>query len=171
MASASGGATGGAIDDTTDSAASEAPNLLQNSSFNNEDVWGAYFLGSAEGESSFSYGELCLDITSAGDAVWNSQVVQGGLSLTPGESYTLSFNAYTNKPVQMRAAMEENGDDYTTLGDRTFALTGSRTDYTFSAEITENVDEGRVSLSTGGELVSDTPVTICLDDVELRASN
>ncbi len=170
-----GGTTGGAADDMANSAASseaaEGPNLLQNSSFNREDGWGAYFLEAAQGESSFSYGELCLDIESAGDAVWNSQVVQGGLSLRSGERYTLSFNAYANKPVQIRAALEEDGNDYTSLSEQMFALTNNRTDYTLAAEVTESANEGRVSLSTGGEFASAAPVTICLDDVELRASN
>ena len=165
--SATGEMTGG----MTGGATSENPNLLRNSSFNGDDAWEAYFLEAAAGESRFAYGELCLDIESPGNDVWNTQALQGGLSLEPGESYTLSFNAYANKPVEVRAAMEENGNDYTLLGGQMFALTEERTDYSFSAEIPEEVDEGRISVSTGGEFVSATPVRICLDDVELRVSN
>ena len=149
----------------------ESPNLIQNSAFGSAEGWNHFFLESAEGEGGVSYGEYCLDIGSPGDAAWQIQLIQGGLTLEQGESYTASFEAYANKPLQVRLGLEEDGDDYSSLAEQTFALSNTRTTYELTADISEEAGQSRLNMSTGGELVGTTPVTVCFDDVELRASN
>ena len=147
----------------------ESPNLVQNGEFDTLEGWASYFLETAQGEAELREGELCLDITDGGSDVWQIQVVQSELGLEVGTTYTTRFDAKADQSLQMRVLLEEEGDDYTALAGETFELTDALTSYEFTGTVEEAADSNRIILSTGGDLVSTTPVTLCLDNIEVRA--
>ncbi len=149
----------------------ESPNLVQNGEFDTLEGWASYFLETAQGEAELREGELCLDITDGGSDVWQIQVVQSELGLEVGTTYTTRFDAKADQSLQMRVLLEEEGDDYTALAGETFELTDALTSYEFTGTVEEAADNNRIILSTGGDLVSTTPVTLCLDNIEVRVQD
>lgn len=146
----------------------ENPNLVENGAFEGEDAWAFFFYETAEGNAAVREGELCFDISNGGGALWNVQVVQSELGLQMGKTYTTRFDAYASEPLQVRAALEEDGDDYTFLAGEVFDLTDAKASYEFTAPIEEDIQPNRINLSTGGALVGTVPVTMCLDNIEVR---
>ena len=147
----------------------ENPNLVQNGSFDDSDgeVWSAFFNQTAEGVAGVREGEFCFDITNAGEALWNVQLVQGNLDFEANRAYAFSFEAYADVPAQVYAAIEEDGDDFSSLAAQTFEISDTKTSYEFIATLSETAPVTRIQLGMGGELLSSTPATICFDNVEV----
>ena len=147
----------------------ESPNLVQNGEFDGLEGWAYFFHETAEGEAEFREGALCLDITNAGSDAWNVQVVQGDLGLEVGTTYTTRFDAKADQSLQVRALLEEDGEDYTALAGESFEIIETTASYEFTATVEEDAAKNRISLNMGGDLIGATPVTLCLDNVEVRA--
>jgi endo-1,4-beta-D-glucanase Y len=145
------------------------PTLLKNGGFDDStNNWNTFFLGGAAGSGSASTKQYCLNITNKGTASWNIQVTQAA-SVVQGKTYRLSFTAYANQTVKLRASVEKNHDDFGPLGSPAvdFALTGTATRYRTEVVINQGDTNARVNLSTGGSYIGATPATVCLDNVYL----
>jgi hypothetical protein len=88
-----------------------------------------------------------------GTADWNLQVVQGGIAITPGESYELSFWARSEAPVELDVSLFLDGTPWTGLGLSTKAKLGGewkRYSWVF-AGVDSGGPKGRVNISTGNK--------------------
>ncbi len=146
------------------------PSLLKNGGFDNNTTtdWNTFFLGGAAGSGTASNKQYCLNITNKGTASWNIQITQS-VAVVQGKTYRLVLDAYANKAVKLRAAVEKNYGNYGALGSAAvdFTLTGTKTKYRTNVVINQSDTNARVNLSTGGSYIGETPVTVCIDTVYL----
>jgi hypothetical protein len=133
------------------------PQLLTNANFsagttgwNLEQHDTAQVTGAATTEFTAGGPALLLDITNAGSAGWHVQLNQSGLSLTAGQTYTVSFWAKADTDFPLNANLTRTGpSDYSsvvTLANTTLDSTWRE----FSSTFVATADEPSVRLNFGG---------------------
>lgn len=146
-----------------------AGELLTNGTFDNGTAGWSLGQGPGYGNSaataSVSGGAYQVAITNAGSDVWHVQVVQGGLALEAGRTYTLSFDISAAAERTIFVAVGEAEGEYRKFAQETITIGPSIQTHsmTFTPDVT--VTNARVELNLG---LSAEDIT--LDNVSLMAT-
>lgn len=86
-----------------------------------------------------SSGALVVTVPGSAANPWDAIVGQGGVSITSGSLYTVTFTASSSTPVNIKAILQLDSSPYTAYFNQTIALTSTPTlySYTFSASATD----------------------------------
>lgn len=141
--------------------------LIENGDFSNgTQFWN---LGAWEGAAAtFSVvdGELAVNTTNGGTANWHVQVLQPGISLQAGVTYTLTFDMYASSPQNnIYVGVGQNHGEYLKFLEMSIASIGTtRTTFTQTFTMEANETNARVELCIGG-----ATGTVFIDNVFLVA--
>ena len=117
--------------------------------------------------------EVCVTVEDGGEDVAAVIVGQNNLPLEPG-SYTLSFDAYSDKDVGMVTLLESQDDPSTDYHHKYETLTPSKRSYTQSFKVPADVPADanvRVAFLIGGkDNTRFKPYKICLDNLEVAGA-
>ena len=143
-------------------------NLLQNPGFGEGDAgWSLGADAPAEASGDVSDGAYCAAVNASGENPWNVALRQAELNVESGKTYTLSFDAYADKPAQVGAKIGQTREPYTEYFYQAQAIGTEPQTYTLDAEMTASDPAAQLELFLGGPLNPDTPVTICFDNLTL----
>ena len=105
-----------------------------------------------------------IRIDKADNTEWHLQLTQGGLALTQGRYYTISFDASSSRPRTVSCSVGQAHSPWGNLGlSRRVELTDRWTHFTLGFVAKADEDNARISFVLGGD---DAPVN--LGHVELR---
>jgi endoglucanase len=163
-------AAGGA--DPIMSSAPSAPggvNLLMNAGFDAEALrpWSVNFGAPRGGRSAVEGGELCLRVEAPAPRRTDVVLRQGPLAIAAGHHYQLRFRAHASVPTRLRARISKVGAPATEIWAATASLGSSAATLAAAFDGAADEDNAELVFELGGELLAATPVTVCLDDVEL----
>ena len=147
--------------------------LITNGDFKNgSEGWGyegSWIFSPAQGSVNFSSGKAVFDITNPGEADWNVQLKQSGLTLEKGASYKVSFDVKSSQARTVKLALMTAGT-YDWYDGADIALNADEK-FTFEKEFTvtkETSDIIDFQISMGLIAGVDTPSsTIEIDNVSL----
>ncbi|HEY6477250.1 MAG TPA: carbohydrate binding domain-containing protein, partial [Polyangia bacterium] len=159
--------------DTAMTAGPSAPagrNVLWNGTFDGASArpWSVGFDSPGIGRFAIPNRELCLQIAEPGPERGSVVVRQRPLMLARGHHYQLRLRVHATAATHLRARLSKIGAPYTELWAAT-AEVGTDT-RAFAAAFAAAADDDNVELAIelGGPLAGPTPLTVCLDDVELN---
>lgn len=147
--------------------------LVTNGDFKNgSESWGwdgSWILVPAQGSVDFSNEKAVFDITNPGEADWNVQLKQSGLTLEKGATYKVSFDVKSTKARTIKLALMTAGT-YDWYDGADIALNADE-DFTFEKEFTvtkETSDIIDLQISMGLIAGVDTPASVIeLDNISL----
>src|SRR5690606_12161460 len=142
-------------------ASGDTDELLHNGSFD-EGVspWWSYGTDSLGVVS----GALCADMPGGTENPWDAGIGQNGVPFFAGAAYTLTFTAWSDVPVTIRAAVQLNEEPFTAVAVQDVDLTAEPQTFTVLGTSPVESTNGQVAFQTGGN-AADAP--ICLSDVSL----
>jgi len=109
-------------------------------------------------------GAVQVDVSKADATQWHLQLTQGGLKVTEGRYYTLSFEATGAAARQIGCVVSQAHEPWNNLGlSRSVDMDTQRREFTFGFVATADDDNARVSFAFSGD---STPFTLAR--VELR---
>ncbi|MDR9827165.1 glycoside hydrolase family 9 protein [Vibrio sp. FNV 38] len=85
-----------------------ADEMIRNGKFDSIDGW-----WTAGGKITTENSQACMEITNPGNDPWSVILGHGGVGLTQGESYTISFNAYADVDTEVKTLIQHEGPPYT----------------------------------------------------------
>ncbi len=109
-------------------------------------------------------GQLCADIPAGTVNPWQSMIGQDDVPLESGQPYTLTFTASATKNVTIRAVVQLGATPFTTVMNKSAAVTSTPKTFTFTANSSVTNSRGQASFQMGG---ATEPYTLCLDDISL----
>jgi Carbohydrate binding domain len=105
-----------------------------------------------------------IQIEKADETEWHLQLTQGGLALTQGRYYTISFDASSSRPRTVSCSVGQAHSPWGNLGlSRRLELTDQLTHYTVGFVATASDSNARISFVLGGD---DAPINLA--QVKLR---
>ncbi len=142
-------------------ASGDTDELLHNGSFD-EGVspWWSYGTDSLGVVS----GALCADMPGGTENPWDAGIGQNGVPFFAGAAYTLTFTAWSDVPVTIRAAVQLNEEPFTAVAVQDVDLTAEPQTFTVLGTSPVESTNGQVAFQIGGNA---DDATICLDDVSL----
>lgn len=152
-------------------------NLLQNADFSKGiDGWSAYVHedSGANATNTVSGNAITFDIKNVGEADWNVQLKQEGLSLQAGHTYHVSFKAKSTAARTIKGCvMHDDADKKTNWdGGSDAALeAGVEKNVEFDVNVSQNVDNAYLQVSMGKIANADTPSVITLSDFSMIDKN
>ena len=152
--------------DTFDMTVADDQNIMENSTFENDDVWDYDF---AEGEGTM-YTEdntLIAELSDIGDAWWHVQLAQLDRSIEAGETYLITFRASSTEERRIGLALEDAADGFRDLkGDEPveWDLDEEMRTYTFLFESEDTIDTAKIGLFFGWHVEGDVESTIEVKD-------
>ncbi|MBR4758822.1 MAG: family 16 glycosylhydrolase [Lachnospiraceae bacterium] len=137
--------------------ADETGNFVTNSDFaSDEDLtddvdWKFLLFNGGEGEAKIQDGEITITSSNEGTEEYSVQLVQPGMPMIKGKTYTFSFEAYADEERQMKPAITAPEVDWIRyFPDTPVDLTTDWQTYSFTFEMTEEDDDkGRVEFNMG----------------------
>ena len=112
---------------------------------------------------------FCVTVSELGTANWGAQLRQNGLTYVSGETYDVSFTAWSSTPMEINLSASDESGDYVWIFGTAFeidsSIAGTGQDFSFSfIAAADSEDNGKFSFLLGG---GDVPVneTICLDNI------
>ena len=158
--------------DATMSSAPSVPggvNLLVNAGFDGEALrpWSVNFSAPRGGRSVLEGGELCLRVDAPAPRRTDVVLRQGPLAIVAGHHYQLRFRAHASAPTRLRARISKVGAPYTEIWAATATLGASAATLAAAFDGAADEDNAELVFELGGDLLAATPMTVCLDDVEL----
>lgn len=154
------------------SSASTGANLLRNPSFSDAQTlpWARLFLEPARGDFAVIDGAGCVRIDHGGKNNWDVQLRQREMVIRKGHSYSVRFKVWSDKPTQIRAKIGMAGPPYAEYYFH-HAQIGPAPQVLSGQFVMQGSDDPTAELAfhLGGNLVAagTTPVTVCVDDLEL----
>jgi endoglucanase len=144
-------------------------NLLVNAGFDGEALrpWSVNFALPRGGRSAIERGELCLRVDAPAPRRIDVVLRQGPLAIVAGHHYQLRFRVHASSPTRLRARLSMVAAPYTELWAALASAGASAATLAASFDATLDEDNAELVLELGGDLLAPTPVTVCLDDVEL----
>lgn len=156
-------------------------NLIRNGSFDADvSSWNTY--QSDKLAISMENGAMKVELPSLTPEPWNQQVYQDGIPLAQGNTYTVTFSAYStvDRPIEMGIGVIDpnKGYQYTDFlnGSKPiFWLTGEKQQYQFSFQMNHpNETNSKLEFDLGqltvGNAVYGTPGNLYLDNIQLHSS-
>lgn len=152
-------------------------NLLQNADFSKGiDGWSAYVHedSGANATNTVSGNAITFDIKNVGEADWNVQLKQEGLSLQAGHTYHVSFKAKSTAARTIKGCVMHDANNETKWdGGSDAALeAGVEKNVEFDVKVSKNVDNAYLQVSMGKIADVDTPASvITLSDFSMIDKN
>jgi endoglucanase len=109
-------------------------------------------------------GQLCAQIPGGTTNPWDAILGQNDVTLTAGQSYTLSFKASATVPVTVLANVQLQDSPYTQQISATPQLGAQLQSYSYTFTSDTDTSAAQVAFQVGGKA---DPYTLCLDDVSL----
>jgi len=134
---------------------SNTTNLIKNGTFTSTTDWTLNKWQNSSGTFAVSGGAASITgiglPSGEGAAIHSLQLIQGGIPLTKGLKYTLTFEAKAAAARIISMYLQMDGDPYTTyLGKDSIGLTTSWQTFTYTFEMTDPTDEGaRIAFNFG----------------------
>ncbi|HNX59130.1 MAG TPA: SUMF1/EgtB/PvdO family nonheme iron enzyme, partial [Spirochaetota bacterium] len=115
-------------------------NLFWNGDYSSGSAeWGVNYQNNGTGSSSFTNGQVDINITSPGDYNYSVQLAQGTIDLKKGEVYTLTFDGWADANRLCQVSLHEFGVDldndgniWTNYASKEFSLTNNKQTFTLS---------------------------------------
>jgi hypothetical protein len=148
-------------------------NLIQNCGFADGASWDGYYIDGGAGGSTITFenGLMVANINNPGGAVWQVQPLQGGIVLTQGVIYTITFNAYSTIAKNLIVSITKNGGDFISYsGPQTFPLTTEMGVFTFDFEMVAPAPAENIKLEFdlgGAENNPTVPNKVFIDNVSI----
>jgi Carbohydrate binding domain len=159
---------GNAVDSTA--LARSADNLVSNAAFDDPSGagWENSFTANARGTGHVTNGRYCVLVQQGGENRWDVMVSQAGLSLRANQRYTLSFDAYADRPQQIMAQVSQAEEPFTAPSEQ--GLNVHETKRTFSSTFVAAEDEANAAVKFffGADLAAKPPFSVCFDNIAVR---
>ncbi len=131
--------------------------------------WNVALLNDAAAQGGVTDGEYCLDIENGGPDVWSVQFGYAGFGLEPGQTYTLSFDAYASKGRGLRATVGAAGSSDNAYSE-TLDLTTDKQTFTDTFTAEEGAAKADLTFFSGGKRGEEhRAARVCFDNVSLSA--
>ncbi|HEY4394437.1 MAG TPA: glycoside hydrolase family 9 protein [Polyangia bacterium] len=152
--------------------ASEAAgkNVLWNGAFDGESPrpWSVGFDSPRVGRFAVTNHELCLQIAEPGPGRGSVVVRQRPLGIQRGHHYQLRLRAHATAATHLRARLSKISAPYTELWAATADVATEGRELAVAFDGPSDDDNVELAIELGGPLAGATPLTVCLDDVELN---
>lgn len=152
--------------DTFDMTVADGQNIMENSTFENDDVWD-YDFAEGTGDMYTEDNTLIADLTDIGDAWWHVQLAQLNRSIEAGESYLISFRASSTEARRIGLALEDAGDGFRDLKDDEpveWEIDSEMRTYTYLFNSQDTIDSAKIGLFFGWHVEGDVASTIEVKD-------
>jgi endoglucanase len=145
-------------------------NVLWNGSFDGASPrpWSVGFDSPQVGRFAVTNHELCLQIAAPGPDRGSVVVRQRPLAIARGHHYQLRLRAHATGATHLRARISKIGAPYTELWAATADVGAARAVLAATFDGTTDEDNVELAIELGGPLAGPTPLTVCLDDLELN---
>jgi len=158
--------------DVAMSSAPSAPagaNLLANPGFEDGALrpWSVNFGRSHGGHAVLKNGELCLSVEAPAPQRTDVVLRQSQLAIAAGHRYQLRLRAHASAPARLRARISKVGPPSAEIWSAIASVDASAVTYTATFAAAADEENAELVFELGGDLLSGTPVTVCLDQVEL----
>ncbi|MEM8493918.1 MAG: carbohydrate binding domain-containing protein [Planctomycetota bacterium] len=145
-------------------------NLITNGTFENLNGWQPQIAGNAQGSITIDPGNslgggqsMRAQLSAAGTDRWMASLTHNGVSLTPGETYTLSFEARASVDGRQLDAYVANLDNgWTGFDQQLWGLSLTTSAQTYTLQFTPDRTSGDVTFRFG-----DAAGSVWIDDVTL----
>jgi len=144
--------------------------MLWNSTFDAPHLrpWSLTFDSPRLGHGAVTDGELCVRLDSGGANSFDVALRQGPVQLSPGHTYQVRFRTHATAPTRMRAKVAGVGAAAPVYWVAEAAAETSPQTYTATFTGTAADESAELAVELGGGLAGATPLTVCLDDIELN---
>lgn len=123
-------------------------------------------------DTTYSNGELTLQVDGGTQNWWDSQLQQNGISLEKGKHYRLEFDASSTDPKTLQAAVGLNVDPYTKYMEQPAELTTVMQHYSYTFEMTEESDyDSQLAFGLGIPVEGDMAHAVTIGNVRLYEVN
>ena len=145
-------------------------NMLWNGTFDAPHLrpWSLTFDSPRLGHGAVTDGELCVRLDSGGANSFDVALRQGPVQLSPGHSYQVRFRTHATAATRMRAKVAGVGAAAPVYWVAEAAADASARTYTATFAGTVADESAELVVELGGGLAGATPLTVCLDDIEVN---
>jgi endoglucanase len=145
-------------------------NMLWNGAFDAENLrpWSVMFDSPRFGSAAVTGGELCFKLAEASLHPVDVVIRQRPLAIAKGHHYQLRLKVHATAPTKVRPRLSKISVPYTELWAATVDADPTAKTYTAAYDGTVDDDSIELAIELGGPLTGKTPLTVCIDDVELN---
>jgi endoglucanase len=145
-------------------------NVLWNGTFDGDSPrpWSVGIDSPRVGRFTISNHELCLQIAEPGPGRGSVVVRQRPLSLARGHHYQLRLRAHATAATHLRARLSRINAPYAELWAATADVGVEARPFVATFDGAADEENVELAIELGGPLAGATPLTVCLDDVELN---
>jgi endoglucanase len=145
-------------------------NILWNGKFDGKTIrpWSLGFESSRNGRGGMSEGELCIRIDQAGAHTFDVALRQGPIAINRGHRYQLRFRTHATAATHVRPKLSTAHTPSTLLWGAVVPSEMAATTYTGTFDATTDSENVELVFEFGGDLAGPSPLTVCLDEVELN---
>jgi hypothetical protein len=116
-------------------------------------------------------GEYCVYVEQGGSEAWHTQFLQRQFLLEPGVDYTLSFDAYTDKPHSVRVKVGQGYEPWGEFLGEKFKITRQKQAFTLPFSLEKKEPNSSLEFWFGGAFTRDLPAQTCFDNITITRSN
>jgi endoglucanase len=145
-------------------------NMLWNGTFDGDSLrpWSVGFDSSKNGRAAVTDHELCVQMADPGTHTYDVVVRQRPVAIATGHHYQLRFRTHATATTRLRARLSKINVPYTELWAATAESGPAARSYTAAFDAAVDDDAVELAIELGGPLAGKTPLTVCLDDLELN---
>ena len=145
-------------------------NMLWNGAFDRESLrpWSVMFDSPRFGSAAVTGGELCFKLAEPSIHPVDVVLRQRPLAIAKGHHYQLRVKVHATAPTKVRPRLSKISVPYTELWGATVDADATAKTYAATFDGAADDDNVELAIELGGPLTGKTPLTVCLDDVELN---
>ena len=147
----------------------EGNNMFWNTGFEEGTLepW-ASTVSSAKGSVAVVNQEACFNLEGGGANAYDVLIRQRQIGILSGHKYQVRFKVHSTAPTKLRPKVSKAGPPYTEYWSA--LVESSSTPQTFAGSFDASADDEAAEfvIHLGGDLTGQTPLTVCLDDIELN---
>jgi endoglucanase len=130
--------------------------------------WASTVSSPAKGSVAVVNQEACFNLEGGGANAYDVLIRQRQIGILLGHKYQVRFKAHSTAPTKLRPKMSKAGPPYTEYWSA--LVETSSTPQTFAGSFDASVSDEAAEfvIHLGGDLTGQTPLTVCLDDIELN---
>lgn len=113
-----------------------------------------------------SKGQLCTQVPTGTENLWDASVGYNGIPLVNGDKYTVKFSASASVAATIKANVQLSEDPYTATMSRDTALTATMKTFTYTFTSSLDADAGTFTFQLGGKAKA---FKFCLDNVSVTS--
>ena len=133
------------------------------------DTWSLTTSSEAEANRELRDGEACIEVSASGAEPWDIGFGYTAFPLVEGQTYRLYFDAYADKPVNLRPAVGINEAPWTEFFGQVETLSTQPKAFSYAFEASQNGENNRLIFFLGGN--ENVPYRICLDNISFTISS